>query len=240
VIPLPVLYGVFLFMGVRALDGMQLVDRVLLYLVSPKYQPDYPYLRHVQLTRVHLYTLIQVMCLAGLWIVKTVKATSIGFPIMVLGTCFIRKALDCLFTQDELIWLDHLLPPLRKTTGGTHKKNTEDIPGFSPFNSSDLHYSHVVVPEINILRNDLDPDPMELRQRAHSDKSDDSACAGNNNTKHGNGGINGKANVAFVAGADVDDVAHQSSGGGDDGDLGNGSSVDGGARSVPQVRIVSD
>ncbi|GFN99924.1 electrogenic sodium bicarbonate cotransporter 1 [Plakobranchus ocellatus] len=129
IIPLPVLYGVFLFMGIRSLDGMQLVDRFLLYIVSPKYQPDYPYLRHVQLMRVHLYTLIQIMCLAGLWIVKSLKATSIGFPLMVLATCFIRKLLDCLFSQEELTWLDHLLPPLHSSAkfggGGSHKKNTE-------------------------------------------------------------------------------------------------------------------
>ncbi|KAK3789928.1 hypothetical protein RRG08_004040 [Elysia crispata] len=232
VIPLPVLYGVFLFMGVRALDGMQLVDRLLLYLVSPKYQPDYPYLRHVQLTRVHLYTLIQVMCLAGLWIVKTVKATSIGFPIMVLATCFIRKFLDCIFSQDELIWLDHLLPSIHKTARG-HKKDTEEMPGFSSFSSHDLCYNHVVVPEINILRNDLDPDPIEMRQRAHSDKSDDSF--GNNNTKHDNG-INGKTNVAFVGGAGADE---DTTDGGGDADAGD-SSVDGAVRSVPKVRIVCD
>ncbi|RUS84579.1 hypothetical protein EGW08_007674 [Elysia chlorotica] len=262
VIPLPVLYGVFLFMGVRALDGMQLVDRILLYVVSPKYQPDYPYLRHVQLTRVHLYTLIQVLCLAGLWIVKTVKATSIGFPIMVLATCFIRKFLDCLFSQDELIWLDHLLPSLKRSARnhGGLGKDTQEVPGFSSYTNSDLHYSHVIVPEINILRNDHDSDPMELRPRAHSDRSDDSiGCLGNNNiaknagnisnsngsTKHNDSSssINGNTNVAFVGGAGVEDetvVVVGGGGGGGGGGDGGSSSVEESARSIPQVRIVCD
>ncbi|KAK0067215.1 electroneutral sodium bicarbonate exchanger 1-like isoform X1, partial [Biomphalaria pfeifferi] len=111
-IPLPVLYGVFLFMGIRSLEGMQIVDRFILYFVSPKYQPDYPYLRHVPLMRIHIYTFIQILCLAGLWIIKTFKETSVGFPLMVLATCFIRKLLDCIFTQYELSWLDHILPPI--------------------------------------------------------------------------------------------------------------------------------
>ncbi|CAG5119187.1 unnamed protein product [Candidula unifasciata] len=111
-IPLPVLYGVFLFMGVRALDGMQLVDRCCLFIISPKYQPDYPYLRHVALYRVHIYTFIQIICLAALWIIKSFIETSIGFPVMVLAICFVRKFLDWLFTQCELSWLDHVLPAM--------------------------------------------------------------------------------------------------------------------------------
>ena len=59
-IPMPVLYGVLLYMGVSSLKGMQLVDRILLMMMPPKYQPDYIYLRHVPLTKVHLFILVQV------------------------------------------------------------------------------------------------------------------------------------------------------------------------------------
>ena len=48
-----------------------------------KYQPDYGYLRHVPIKRVHLFTAIQVVCLILLWIVKTIKIISIAFPLMV-------------------------------------------------------------------------------------------------------------------------------------------------------------
>jgi hypothetical protein len=44
---MPVLYGVFLYMGVASLNGLQFFDRILLILMPKKYQPDYPYLRHV-------------------------------------------------------------------------------------------------------------------------------------------------------------------------------------------------
>ena len=82
-IPMPVLYGVFLYMGVSSLDGLQFFDRMLLFLMPKKFQPDYPYLRHVQLERVHLFTLIQIACFVALWIIKSFKQTSILFPLMV-------------------------------------------------------------------------------------------------------------------------------------------------------------
>ncbi|XP_045178747.2 electrogenic sodium bicarbonate cotransporter 1-like [Mercenaria mercenaria] len=109
-IPMPVLYGVFLYMGVAPLSGMQLIQRILIIFMPTKYQPDYSYIRNVPIRRVHLFTLIQVICLAVLWVVKSVKVISIGFPLMVLIICFIRKALDRVFTQRELSWLDDILP----------------------------------------------------------------------------------------------------------------------------------
>nr|QTE04366.1 electrogenic Na+-HCO3- cotransporter 1 [Tridacna squamosa] len=109
-IPMPVLYGVFLYMGVAALRGMQFMDRLGLLFMPAKYQPDLSYLRHVRINRVHMFTAIQIICLAFLWVVKTVKAISIAFPVMVVGTCFVRKAMDHLFTQYELSYLDDIMP----------------------------------------------------------------------------------------------------------------------------------
>ena len=78
-----VLYGVFLYMGVAALDGIQFFERILLFFMPKKYQPDRPYLRSVPLNRVHLFTAVQLACLVGLWVIKDIKQTSILFPIMV-------------------------------------------------------------------------------------------------------------------------------------------------------------
>ena len=82
-IPMAVLYGVFLYMGISSLKGMQLVNRVLILFMPMKYQPDYSFLRHVRIQRVHFFTVIQMACLALLWVIKTIKAISIAFPIMV-------------------------------------------------------------------------------------------------------------------------------------------------------------
>ncbi|NXT60339.1 S4A4 protein, partial [Chaetops frenatus] len=81
-IPMPVLYGVFLHMGVTALNSIQLTDRARLLLMPAKHQPDLAYLRHVPLRRVHLFTVIQLLCLALLWVLKSTVAAII-FPVMV-------------------------------------------------------------------------------------------------------------------------------------------------------------
>jgi len=118
-IPMPVLFGVFLFMGISSLKGVQLMQRITIMFMPTKYQPDYAFLRHVPLRRVHLFTVIQAACLAILWVIKTIKSISIIFPLMVLAMCFIRKSLDWVFTHHELKWLDDIMPD-------SHKKEKED------------------------------------------------------------------------------------------------------------------
>ncbi|KFQ90620.1 Electrogenic sodium bicarbonate cotransporter 1, partial [Nipponia nippon] len=108
-IPMPVLYGVFLHMGVVALNSIQLTDRMRLLLMPAKHQPDLPYLRHVPLRRVHLFTVIQLLCLALLWVLKSTMA-AIVFPVMLLVLVGIRKGLERVFSLHDLSWLDSLLP----------------------------------------------------------------------------------------------------------------------------------
>lgn len=109
-VPMPVLYGVFLYMGVSALRGMQFMDRMMIMLMPAKYQPDHMYLRHVRIKRVHLFTFFQILCLGILWAIKAIKTISIVFPVMVLGTCFVRKGMERIFSKNELKWLDELMP----------------------------------------------------------------------------------------------------------------------------------
>uniref|UniRef100_A0A8K9UIT3 Anion exchange protein n=1 Tax=Oncorhynchus mykiss TaxID=8022 RepID=A0A8K9UIT3_ONCMY len=107
-IPMPVLYGVFLYMGVASLAGIQFWERIKLYLMPAKHQPDFSFLRHVPLRRVHLFTLVQIICLAVLWILKSTVAAII-FPVMILGLMVVRKMMDLIFSQHDLAWLDDIL-----------------------------------------------------------------------------------------------------------------------------------
>lgn len=50
-IPMPVLFGVFLYMGAASLKGLQFYDRLLIMLMPVKYQPDYMFLRQVNFHR---------------------------------------------------------------------------------------------------------------------------------------------------------------------------------------------
>lgn len=70
----------------------QFWDRIKLYMMPSKHQPDFSYLRHVPLRRIHLFTLVQIACLAVLWILKS-TFMAIIFPVMVCGkTCCSRPA----------------------------------------------------------------------------------------------------------------------------------------------------
>lgn len=44
---MPVLFGVFLYMGFSSLKGLQFFDRILIMFMPNKYQPDYMFLRQV-------------------------------------------------------------------------------------------------------------------------------------------------------------------------------------------------
>lgn len=114
VIPMPVLYGVFLFMGVSTMKEIQLIARILLMFMPEKYQPDYVYLRHVRTSRVHLFTFMQITCLVLLWVIKSIKSISILFPIMVVALVGARKLMDYIFTQRELGYLDDIMPDVEK------------------------------------------------------------------------------------------------------------------------------
>lgn len=63
--------------------NLQLIQRILIVFMPQKYQPDYKFLRHVPLIKVHLYTGIQITSLAALWAVKSISSISIVFPLMV-------------------------------------------------------------------------------------------------------------------------------------------------------------
>lgn len=123
---MPVLYGVFLYMGISSLKEIQFVSRLLLIFMPEKYQPDYVYLRYVRTSRVHLFTMIQISCLVLLWVIKSIKSISILFPIMVLALVGARKAMDYIFTQRELEYLDDIMPETVKKEI-EEKRNSEDL-----------------------------------------------------------------------------------------------------------------
>ncbi|KAF3707298.1 Sodium bicarbonate cotransporter 3 [Channa argus] len=125
-IPMPVLYGVFLYMGVSSLKGIQLFDRIKLFVMPAKHQPDLIYLRYVPLWKVHVFTLVQLTCLVLLWVIKA-SAAAVVFPMMVLALVFIRKLLDVFFTKRELSWLDDLMPESKKKKEDDKKKQAHGM-----------------------------------------------------------------------------------------------------------------
>ncbi|KAF2883440.1 hypothetical protein ILUMI_22734 [Ignelater luminosus] len=131
-IPMPVLFGVFLYMGAASLKGLQFFDRILIMFMPNKYQPDYMFLRQVPLKRVHVFTLIQLTCLVCLWLIKSFSSTSILFPLMLVVMIGIRKSLDLIFTRRELKILDDIMPEMTKRNQHDALKDVEDNPNREP------------------------------------------------------------------------------------------------------------
>ncbi|XP_026090992.1 electrogenic sodium bicarbonate cotransporter 1-like isoform X5 [Carassius auratus] len=136
-IPMPVLYGVFLYMGVASLNGVQFMDRLQLLLMPAKHQPDLIYLRYVPLRRVHFFTFIQVLCLALLWVLKSTVAAII-FPVMILALVALRKAMDYVFSQHDLSYLDDVMPEKDKKKKEDEKKKKKKGSIDSDMNDSDF------------------------------------------------------------------------------------------------------
>ncbi|XP_055556675.1 electrogenic sodium bicarbonate cotransporter 1 isoform X5 [Falco biarmicus] len=140
-IPMPVLYGVFLYMGVASLNGVQFMDRLKLLLMPLKHQPDFIYLRHVPLRRVHLFTFLQVVCLALLWILKSTVAAII-FPVMILALVAVRKAMDYLFSQHDLSFLDDVIPEKDKKKKEDEKKKKKKKGSMDSDNDDEKNHQH--------------------------------------------------------------------------------------------------
>ncbi|XP_035523906.1 electrogenic sodium bicarbonate cotransporter 1-like isoform X1 [Morone saxatilis] len=170
-IPMPVLYGVFLYMGVASLNGVQFMDRLQLLLMPAKHQPDLIYLRHVPQRRIHLFTFIQVLCLALLWILKSTVAAII-FPVMILALVAVRKAMDYVFSQHDLSYLDDVIPEKDKKKKEDEKKKKNKKKGSidSEIEFSDFPY-HENVPTIKISMDMMEQEPMLGDKSLDRDKS---------------------------------------------------------------------
>ncbi|TWW81286.1 Band 3 anion exchange protein [Takifugu flavidus] len=101
-IPISALFGIFLYMGVTSLNGIQLWDRILLLLIPKKYHPDEPYVNRVSTGRMHVFTAIQIVCLAVLWIVKS-SPISLALPFVLILTIPLRMFMTGhFFTEVEM------------------------------------------------------------------------------------------------------------------------------------------
>lgn len=104
-IPMSVVFGLFLFMGISSLRGNQFIERLKLWITDPTLYPPTHYVRRVPRTVLHTFTLIQVACLIVLW---TVKESPLGvlFPLCIALLVPLRRGLERMFSQKDLAFLD--------------------------------------------------------------------------------------------------------------------------------------
>ncbi|KQS43737.1 uncharacterized protein Dere_GG15410, isoform E [Drosophila erecta] len=118
-IPMAVLFGVFLYMGVASMSGVQLFERIRLYFMPVKHYPPTSYVKRLRPWKLHLFTSIQVLCLVLLWTVKS-SQFSLAFPFFLIMMVPIRQNLTKLYNPEEMQALD----------GSEMKKNDDDEPDF--------------------------------------------------------------------------------------------------------------
>ncbi|CAL1687515.1 unnamed protein product [Lasius platythorax] len=104
-VPMSVLLGVFLYMGISSTNGVQLFDRVKLFFMPVKHHGTANYVRRVQTYKMHVFTLIQILCLVVLWIVKSTRA-ALALPFFLILMMPLRAQMSHFFTAAELRALD--------------------------------------------------------------------------------------------------------------------------------------
>jgi solute carrier family 4 anion exchanger 2 len=105
-VPFAVLFGVFLYMGVSGMNGVQFFDRVSLCFMPVKHHPPVSYVQNVKTWRMVLFTVLQAFGLALLWAVKSFKQIALAFPFFVILMIPYRYLLKFIFTERELSALD--------------------------------------------------------------------------------------------------------------------------------------
>jgi hypothetical protein len=104
-IPMPVLYGLFFYMGLASTSGNQFFDRLRLWLTDPALYPPHHYVRRVPPRVIHAYTALQAVCLGVLWAVKS-SAVGILFPLVIALLVPVRSLMGRWISAEHLGALD--------------------------------------------------------------------------------------------------------------------------------------
>lgn len=88
-------------MGICSMFGVQFFERLRLFFMPVKHHPQTPFVRRVPTWKMHLFTMIQVLALAVLWIVKSSRF-SLAFPFFLIMMVPLRKQLERIFTVTEI------------------------------------------------------------------------------------------------------------------------------------------
>ena len=108
VVPMAVLYGVFLYMGVVSLTGNQFFERLTLWLTDPGLYPRTHYLRQAPTSVIHRFTLVQMVCLVVLCGVTLSPNSSLrlSFPLFIALLVPVRLLVGRVFDAEHLVSLD--------------------------------------------------------------------------------------------------------------------------------------
>lgn len=104
-VPLAILYGLFLYMGVVSIGGNQFFSRIGLLFTDPALYPSSHMVRRTPRRTMHLFTLIQAIGLTVLWVVK-VSVWGMLFPLFLALLVPLRLVLPRFIDQEHIDILD--------------------------------------------------------------------------------------------------------------------------------------
>jgi len=107
-VPKAALLGIFLFMGFVSLKGIQFIERLGYWLMDSALYPANHYTRRVPTRTIHLFTLVQLICLIVLCVVNLSPSNSVKilFPIFIAFLVPVRALLGRFIDKDHLAYLD--------------------------------------------------------------------------------------------------------------------------------------
>ena len=108
-IPIPVLYGLFVFLAVTSLGELQIWERFVLIFTEQSLYPPFHYVRKVPQKIIHCFTLLQMMQLTALCLVSFGNSAYLKmlFPFIIVSLIPIREwVLPKIISKRHLLALD--------------------------------------------------------------------------------------------------------------------------------------
>ena len=112
-LPIPVVSGVFLFLSRKLMTGNTFLKRMLESVAEAKRLPSEHPVNILGRKKMNIFTIVQISCLATLWMFKQNSATAIFFPSVIGMLMVIRSfVLPQFFSEKELTALGDPSPTM--------------------------------------------------------------------------------------------------------------------------------
>jgi len=110
-LPIPVVSGVFLFLGRKLMTGNSFLARIRDVFAETERLPEGHCIQKMGKKKVALFTIVQIFCLLALWGFKSNSATAIFFPSVIGMLMLIRSyALPQFLSEEEFETLGDATP----------------------------------------------------------------------------------------------------------------------------------
>ncbi|MCO5603243.1 hypothetical protein L7F22_057391 [Adiantum nelumboides] len=101
-VPMPVIDGIFMYMGITSLTGNQFIERLKLWFCDPELYPQHEFIQTVPIAVLHSFTALQLACVAALWALKH-SPYGITFPLLILALMPVRNYIAGKFVAPQYL-----------------------------------------------------------------------------------------------------------------------------------------